>query len=198
MTSILLIGNSKNVLKTKFNEDFDFGEFKYICRFNHNWAHIYEQSKIYTGDSFNALITSNFAHDKSVEELQDTGLLSKVSTIFLICPNIQHRFMINKIDKEYFEITDEEYEQIRVILQTYNFPIDRYIPRTGITSIIYFSFIKEYKVFVHGIDVDGTDNPNDQHLKKNHKMDTKNHSIRYESQLLKRLLTEEKIFKLKV
>jgi hypothetical protein len=81
-------------------------------------------------------------------------------------------------------ITDEEYKIIREILVKYNFPIDKYVPRTGITSIIYFVFVRKFYVYPLGMDVYGTDDPNDQHISKNHKIDLIDHSIEAESKLL--------------
>ena len=192
MKNILLIGNSKNVMDKEFVKKTSI-LFDHVCRFNHIWAHIYDSVKFYRGDWFDTLITSNFAHDLSISELHKSHLLDKVKKIFLICPNSKHRTKINKINKEYEEITDDEYNTIQLILHKYGFPINRKIARTGITSIIFFSFIKKYNVFIYGMDVHGTDNPLDQHIEKNHKVDMNMHSIDEESKLLQKLLQDNHI-----
>lgn len=190
MKNILLIGNSNNVTKKKFVEKSSI-RFDHICRFNHNWAHIYDTVKLHTGDWFDTLITSNYAHDQSICELNKYGLLDKVTKIFLICPNSKHRININKMNnKDYEEITDEEYDTIQIILKNYGFPLNKKIARTGITSIIYFSLIKKYNVYIYGMDIDGSDDPLNQHIEQNHNLDINMHSIVEESKLLKKLLKE--------
>ena len=192
MKNILLIGNSKNVVNKEFIKKTTV-QFDHVCRFNHDWAHMYDIVKFYTGDWFNTLITSNFAHDTSIRELQNFGLLDKVDKIYLICPNSNHRMKINKINIAYEEITDVEYDNIQHILENYGFPLNKKTARTGITTIIYFSLIKKYNVYIYGIDVYGTDNPLDQHINNNIKIDMNMHSIEDESKLLMKLLKDNHI-----
>ena len=75
--NILLIGNSRQVIKSTFKERNDI-QFKHICRFNHNWAHIYDKIKTLTGDKFDTLIASNYAHDNSIAELKLFNLVARV------------------------------------------------------------------------------------------------------------------------
>lgn len=192
MKNILLIGNSKNVMNREFIKK-NTVQFDHVCRFNHDWAHIYDKVKFYTGDWFDVLITSNFAHDTSIRELQNFGLLDKVNKIYLMCPNSKHRLKINKINIAYEEITDAEYVNIQHILKKYGFPLNTKNARTGIIAIIYFSFIKKYNVYIYGMDVYGTDNPLDQHINDNIKIDMRMHSIEDESKLLMKLLKDNHI-----
>lgn len=195
MTSnVLLIGNSKQVVNKPFIMRQDIA-FKHVCRFNHNWACVYDKVKRHTGDQFDTLITSHYAHDVSIRELKTYKLLHKVEKVFLISPNTNHSRQIRHLPQmDYERITDNEHAIIRDTLVDYKFPIDKYIPRTGITSIIYFVFVRRFKVYLLGMDVYGTDDPNDQHIKKNHKIDLINHSIEAESKLLIQLMEDKKCF----
>jgi hypothetical protein len=192
--NILLIGNSRQVLNTTFIEKQDI-KLKHVCRFNYNWAHIYDKIKTLTGDKFDTLITSNFAHKSSIEELKQFDLIDNVEKVYLICPNIHHKYPISKDPTlNYEEILDEEYTKINTILKSYNFPLHSKNPRTGLLSIIYFHFIKNFKVYIYGFDIEGIDDPYDQHVHKNIKIDERSHCMKSESMILKRLINEQKLF----
>lgn len=192
---ILLIGNSRQVIKMNFPLPNPNLSFEYVCRFNHNWANIYERISKHTGSGFNALITSHYAHDQSVRELKECGLFDKVTNIFLICPNENHKYPIQKVtDKSYTELTTENYNTISAILFNYGFPLASKIPRTGLIAIVYFSFILNYNVYVYGFDIDGVDDPNNQHVNDNHKIDLNAHDINAESEILKQFIDEKNIF----
>lgn len=192
--NIFLIGNSRQVINYTFKERTDI-QFKHICRFNYNWAHIYDKIMTLTGNKFDTLITSNYAHDNSISELKIFDLIDKVDKTFLICPNINHKYKINKDNAlNYEEITDNEYNKINEILMKYNFPLYSKTPRTGLISIIYFVFIRKYKVYVYGFDIDGIDDPYNQHVQENQQIDLKSHCIKTESIILKKLIEDGYLF----
>lgn len=192
--NILLIGNSRQVMKSTFKEKNDV-QFKHICRFNHNWAHIYDKIKTLTGDKFDTLIASNYAHDNSIAELKLFDLIDNVKKVFLICPNVNHKYRINKDNTLiYEELSDDEYHIINTLFKKYGFPLHLKHPRTGLVSIFYFAFIKKLKVYIYGFDIDGVDDPLNQHVQDNHVIDENAHSISIESKILKKLIEEGHLF----
>ena len=191
--NILLIGNSRQVINDKFKDKHI--NFNHVCRFNHNWANIYDHIKMFTGNRFDTLIVSNYAHNKSIEELVKNKLLNKVKQIYLICPNANHKYTIKKsYGIPYYEISDAEYEELNRLLFQYGFPLQSKNPRTGFVAILYFSFFKKYNVYIHGFDVEGIDDPNNQHVQDNIKIDEASHDIYEESTLLKQLVKDKHVF----
>ena len=189
--NILLIGNSRQVINSTFEKKNDI-QFNHVCRFNHNWACIYDKIKIHTGDHFDTLIASNYAHDNSIAELKLFDLIDKVKKVFLICPNVNHKYRINKDNTlNYEELSDDEYNEVNSIFRKYNFPLHSKTPRTGLVSIVYFAFIKKFNVYVYGFDIEGIDDPCNQHVRDNHKIDQKCHSMNEESIMLKKLIEDK-------
>ena len=184
MATVLLVGNSKNVRLPKFDTRLSGVKFDHVCRFNYGWAHR-------DFGEFDCLISSNYSHDRSVAELRQCGKLSAVKKIYLVCPNIQEKkYSVDPCEAPYEEILDHEFAIIHNVLHRYGFPPE-YVPRTGITSIIYFAVIKKYKVYLCGMDTKGVDDPNDQSAyTPNHRIDP-SHSIKAEAELYTKLLADK-------
>lgn len=176
MATVLLVGNSKNVRLPK-------RKFDHVCRFNYGWAHR-------DVGQFDYLICSNYSHDRSVAELRQCGKLNAVKKVYLVCPNIEEKkYSVDRCGAPYEEILDHEFAIIHDVLHRYSFPSE-YVPRTGIISIIYFAVIKKYKVYLCGMDTNGVDDPNDQHVEPNVRVDP-SHSIKAEAELYTKLLADK-------
>jgi hypothetical protein len=186
--NILLIGNSRSVLSKTF-EDKNI-EFEFKCRFNHDWAKEHDKYIKHTG-SFDALVVTYFSHDKSMAELHACKFEKQCKRMFIVCPNKTHKDRKYKYRSNmvYEEIEDKDFEIIDRKLKHYNFNFNN-IPRTGLSSILWFNLIKDYNVYVIGFDLTGTDDCKNQHIKPGVAMDTNNHNLKNESMVMQQLLKD--------
>ena len=188
--TFLLVGSSKSLLKTKYQHREDIA-LDYTCRFGYRWMKNSNALTPHMG-GFNAIIACHYRHGDVVRDYKQFSMSEHTNTLFLVCPSAKERYKIRKDPIfTYQELTKEDYCELPKLFQRYGFT--KYVPRTGLVTIMWLVFMRGCTVYIRGFDLDAQDARHDQDVAQtNHRIHCR-HSAKAESELLKKLLAENRI-----